>query len=151
MQLIYPQQRLAAPEFNLPLLNSSMDSNKLTLSKYSGKIILLNFWATFCIPCRDEMPALQVLWDNYKQNDFVVLAITVDDINKQMIKNFSDNLQLTFPIAIDNKDIRKLYEINALPTSYIIGRDGKFIAKIIGSRDWASENSLLYFEKLLQQ
>jgi peroxiredoxin len=147
LQLILPKKTLKAPEFALP----SLDIKTISLSDYDGKVIVLNFWATFCAPCREEMPALQTLWTHHKSSGLVVLAVAIDQGDPDTVHNYINNIRTDFPVVIDTKNIRKQYEVQVLPTSYIIGRDGKFIAKIIGSRDWSSNSSLAYFKNLLER
>jgi len=145
LHLTLPKQRIKAPEFSLSLL----DNKKLALGELNGKIILLNFWATYCGSCREEMPALQALWEKYTQQGLVVIAISIEKNNIQVVKEYIDNKNISFPIAVDINKMHKLYEVEVLPTSYIIGRDGKFIAKVVGSREWSSNESFDYFENLL--
>jgi len=147
LQLIIPKTLLPAPEFSLPTL----DNTTISLSHYKGKVVLLNFWATFCSPCREEMPALQSLWTHYKDSGLVVLAVSIDQGDPDIVKNYITDIKTDFPVVIDISNIRKHYEVKVLPTSYIIGRDGKFIAKIIGSRDWSSAASVAYFKKILER
>ncbi len=147
LPLTFPKERKVAPDFKLTLLNG----NAISLSSLKGQVVLLNFWATFCSPCRKEMPALQTLWKKYKQQGLVIIAISIDQSDLQHVQQYIQNAKLTFPVGMDtNKSIRKNYEIKVLPTTYIIGRDGKFLARAIGDRNWASNTSLSYFENLLQ-
>ncbi len=147
LPLTFPKERKVAPDFKLTLLNG----NSISLSSLKGQVVLLNFWATFCSPCREEMPALQTLWKKYKQQGLVIIAVSIDQSDLQYVQQYIQNAELTFPVGMDtNKSIRRNYEIKVLPTTYIIGRDGKFLARAIGDRNWASNTSLSYFENLLQ-
>lgn len=146
LKLTFPKERITAPDFTLPLL----DNKLLSLSHHKGKLIVLNFWATFCSPCREEMPALQMLWEKYSDKGLVIIAVTVDQTDKKIIQGYIKKSKITFPVVLDrNANIRKQYEVNALPMTYIIGRDRKFIAKAIGFRDWSTDDNFIYFEKLL--
>jgi len=148
LQLTFPKEIRHAPNFNSTLLNG----NKISLSDYKGKLVLLNFWSINCAPCREEMPALQTLWDKFKVQGLVILAISVDRSSPKIVEQYIQNAELTFPVVLDsNSKIRKQYEVSALPMTYIIGRDGKFIAKAIGLRRWSSTASYLFFKKLLQE
>jgi len=147
LHLTFPKEKKVAPDFSLPLLNGT----SVSLADLKGHVVLLNFWATFCHPCREEMPALQSLWERYKDQGLMVIAVSVDYTNIKFIQKYMGNNKLTFPAGLDvNKNIRKKYEIKVLPTTYIIGRDGKFLARTRGERNWASTESFSYFKNLLE-
>ncbi len=147
LPLTFPKERKVAPDFKLVLL----DGNSISLSSFKGKVVLLNFWATFCSPCRKEMPALETLWKKYKKQGLVVIAVSIDRSDQQHVQRYVQNAKLSFPVGIDtSKSIQRNYEVKALPITYIIGRDGKFIARAIGERHWANKTGLSYFENLLQ-
>jgi len=132
-----PKQRLAAPDFSL----STTDGRTVHLSDFRGKPVLLNFWATFCVPCREEMPALQTLWKAYRHAGLVVLAVAADrDKSGAAIKAFLASTDVGFPVLLDSDgEVRRRYEVQALPTSYLIGADGRFLGRIIGPRRWNGE------------
>lgn len=141
--VIRPHTRKEAPDFKLEDINGKA----FQLSRHKGKIILLNFWATWCMPCREEMPSFEKLWKKLGPRGLLVVAISVD-ISRKDIKSFVRKYHISYPILIDNKgEIRKLYEIRVLPTTYIIGRDGKFTGKILGARNWAGKK----IERLLRE
>ncbi len=126
----------AAPDFTLKSLNGG----DISLSSYKGKVVLLNFWATWCTPCRDEMPPMNKLYLKYKNNGLVVLAVSTDDstmvVEKFLIKNHVD-----FPVLLDTgKTVAKTkYRINAQPTTFLIGKDGTIIKKYFGSVNWMDD------------
>ena len=129
----YPKQRLPAPGFRLPDLASS----DVSLEHYRGKVVLVHFWATFCVPCVKEMPDLEALWQRYLAQDLVVLAIAADRGSHAAVLEFVDNTGVTFPVLLDpDGEVRNKYEVVALPTSYLIGRDGKISGRAIGTRVW---------------
>lgn len=129
----YPRQRLPAPVFRLPDLAAS----EVSLEQYRGKVVLVHFWATFCVPCVKEMPDLEALWQRYLGQDLVVLAIAADRGSHEPVLEFVDNSGVTFPVLLDPDGVvRNQYEVVALPTSYLIGRDGKISGRVIGSRVW---------------
>ncbi len=144
--LVTPQQRLQAPDFEL----SGLDGKKLRLQDYRGQLILLNFWATFCVPCRDEMPQLEALWQGFKDQGFTVIAIATDRGNAKEVKRFVHETALNFPVVLDpDGKVRNNYEIIGLPTTYLIGRDGRFHGRVIGARDWANEKAKTMIRELL--
>ncbi len=148
MKVSVPQKILAAPAFDLPGFKKS----SMRLSDYKGKLVLLNFWASFCAPCRVEMPALQSLWLRYREQGLVVLALSADRDNLKQVEQLIKDGGYSFPVLLDTEgEVRKKYEVRALPTSYLIGRNGKFIGRIIGEREWDSREGRKLVERLLAQ
>ncbi|NOY66435.1 MAG: TlpA family protein disulfide reductase [Gammaproteobacteria bacterium] len=139
-----PGVRQNAPEFMVK------DSGRtFFLSEYKGKVVLLNFWSLECKPCIDEMDSLDILSRRFYNQGLRVIAISSD--SRKKLKRYIKKHDYHFVIMYDeNMKIRRLYEVKGLPTTYIIGRDGKFIARIIGSRDWGSDQIINYFSKRLK-
>jgi len=147
LQLDVPRQRLPAPGFELPDLRQ----RTIRLADTRGKLVVLNFWATFCQPCRDEMPALAALAEAFKARGLVVLAVAVDRGNRDTVQAFARAHAIAFDVALDpDGKVRKVYDINALPTSYLIGRDGRFIARAVGGRRWDSPAFRALIDTLLR-
>ncbi len=146
MGVVTPRERLPAPDFSLPALNGGEQS----LAQYRGKVILLHFWATWCVSCRKELPFIQKLWSEYEGGDLVLLGINVDRGNRRGVESFVQEMGLGFPILLDaDGKVRNAYEIFAMPTTYIIGRDGKIIGRIIGERDWSGKKAHALIQSLL--
>lgn len=121
-----------APEFALK------DENDITyrLSDFRGKVVLINFWATWCPPCRIEMPSIERLWQKVKGKGIVILAINVGESADTVFK-FTGQLQLSFPIPMDTKgEVIKKYPAAGLPTTYIISPAGVVTHRAVGSREW---------------
>jgi peroxiredoxin len=136
LRITVPQQSLPAPNFTL----MTLDGKTLHLSDYRGKVVLLNFWASFCAPCLEEMPALEALWQEYRDQGFVVLAVAADRGSVDPVRDFVKAGNYSFPIPLDSDgDVRNQYEVRALPTTYLIGRDGRFVGRVLGEREWSSE------------
>ena len=138
-----------APDFSLPDLQGKTQR----LSDYHGKVVLLNFWATWCKPCKEEMPSMQALWDNLKKEDFVMLAISMDRVTTTKdIPPFVENLRLTFPILTDSwGQTDKRYKLMGVPETYIIDQNGVLREKVIGPRDWTRTESIETIVQLLQK
>lgn len=116
----------AARAFELP----SLDGSTINLAQYDGKTLLLNFWASWCEPCRQEMPDLQAQYDKWRDQGVVVLGINVAE-NKVTAGAYVQQLGLKFPIVLDqNQDVRKKYGVYNYPSSVFIGPDGK-VGKVI--------------------
>ncbi len=146
--VITPGTRAIAPDFSLPTL----EGPNVSLVDYRGKVILINFWATWCAPCREEMPSMQTLWEGYKDKGFVILAVATDGHNRKAIDRFVKKLELDYPVLLDqDEQVRDRYKVVGLPITYFVGRDGNIIGRVIAGRDWASPESVALIEYLLQQ
>jgi len=120
-----------APDFKL----TSLDGKPVTLADSHGKVILLNFWATWCGPCRAEIPDLVELQNKYKDR-LQILGLVVDDDDQDAIKEFAEKLGINYPVAIAGDDIRLQYGgIAALPTSFVLDAEGRIVQKHEGLRD----------------
>lgn len=124
------KEGFAAPGFTLDLLGGG----KVTLADLRGKVVLVNFWTSWCPPCRLEMPAIEKTYRSYKDLGFVVIGVnlTAQDSEKDAA-NFIEEIGVTFPIALDrNNAVGNLYLVTALPTSYFIDRKGVIRSVIVG-------------------
>jgi peroxiredoxin len=130
-----------APVFELPLL----DGGTVSLASLRGRVVLLNFWATWCKPCEDEMPAMQRLHAVFPGTDFQLVAVSVD-ASRDDVTTFRDRLGLEFPIALDpGKQVSEAYQSYRFPESYLIDREGRILSRYIGPRDWDGE---LYVDRI---
>jgi peroxiredoxin len=146
--VIKPKLRVKAPAFSLSLL----DGSEVRLLDFKGKVVLINFWATWCAPCKEEMPSMERLWQKLKERGFVVIAINQDRGSPKAARKFSNRLGFSFPVLLDPAGTtRRTYEVTGLPTSYIIKRDGKILGKVIGTRAWDGAESIEFFERLLNK
>lgn len=128
-----PRVRLPAPAFTLP----SLDGGRVRLADFRGKVVLLNFWATWCGPCRIEMPTLQALTEDYKDQPFQVVAVAGDVEGLARVQPFMQGLGLTFPGLIDQDGrIQDIYFVNALPMTYVLDKNGIVVYKMVGFFDW---------------
>ena len=140
---------MTAPDFSLPDLQGKTQR----LTDYRGKVVFLNFWATWCKPCKEEMPSMQVLWDNLKNRDFVMLAVSMDRVTTTKdIPSFVETLKLSFPILTDSwGQTDKRYKLMGVPETYIIDQSGVLREKVIGPRDWTRRESIETIVQLLQK
>ena len=110
----------AAPDF---ALKSSTGEN-LRLSEYRGDVVMINFWATWCGPCRQEMPLLDELYSRYQRVGFSLLGVNIDDDSRKAM-NMVSELGVSFPVLFDNrKEVSKMYEVDAMPVTVILDREG---------------------------
>ncbi|MDR1869382.1 MAG: TlpA family protein disulfide reductase [Treponema sp.] len=140
------KQRTEPRDFTLPL----SDGGKATLSSYKGKVVILNFWATWCPPCRAEMPSMETMYQHFNKQDLVMLAVDVGE-DALIVKRFIHNGGYTFPVLLDSdKKVSSVYGINAIPTTYIIDREGMIVGRIIGSIMWDKPKVIAAFDALLK-
>lgn len=115
-----------------------------------GKVVLLNFWATWCAPCRKEMPTMERLHQRYKDRGLAVLALSQDQASSHVVKVFVDELKLSFPVWHDRDGlVGRQYSIPGVPTSYLIGRDGRIAYRALGEHDWDGHEARRAVEALL--
>jgi thiol-disulfide isomerase/thioredoxin len=108
----------------------SIQGDKITLSKLKGKIVILDFWATWCPPCRVAIPNLIKLYDKYQSQDLIVLGIALDD--KNAVIKLAQEIKINYPVLLDDKTTAKKYEIHSIPTLYLLDKKGKQVHKEIG-------------------
>ncbi|MGE3977873.1 MAG: peroxiredoxin family protein [Nitrospira sp.] len=124
-----------APNFQLRDLHGNM----MSLSQLRGKVVLLNFWATWCGPCRVEMPAMEQLYQTFPRREFEILAVSTDSQGAAVTRPFQKQMGLTFPILHDSEYRTGLvYGARTLPITFMVDRRGIVRQKIFGARDWAS-------------
>ena len=137
-----------AHDFALPALTGET----LHLADLGGKVVLLNFWATWCVPCRTEMPAIEALYQRYKERGFDVLAINMDKSSPAGVEAFVKETGVTFRIALDPSwATSRAYGVRGLPTSYFIDRAGNVVVRVVGERNWTDDASRTEVEGLLQE
>jgi peroxiredoxin len=116
-----------------------LKGGKWHLKNLKGKVIFLNFWATWCGPCKEEMPSIETLYQQFKEKNFVFLTISVDYEGKKLVKEFIEKRRYTFPVLLDPKcEILDLYQVKGIPTTIIIDKNGKMVGKAAGPRNWKS-------------
>ena len=114
------------------------------------KVVLLNFWATWCPPCRKEMPSMERLHQAYKDRGLVVLGLSQDQASARTVQTFVDELRVTFPIWHDRDGlVGRQYSIPGVPTSYLIGMDGRIAYRALGEYDWSGPEARAAVEELL--
>ena len=134
------------PQIVLP----NIENNKVDFSIWRGRLVLINFWATWCSPCLTEMPALNRLHEHYRDRGFVVVAINTDSHEKKRIKTIIRKLKLNFPILLDVEgEISEQLKVSGMPASYLVNGDGQLLAYIEGSRDWDGKLAHALVEKFL--
>jgi peroxiredoxin len=145
MGIIQRSERAVAKDFTLP----TPEGNKISLTGLRGKVILLNFWATWCGPCRTEMPAIERLYRKLKDKGFRVLAVDIME-TADKVQVFMEEMNLTFPTVIDgDRKVTDLYRVHAIPTTHLIDKTGKIAGTAFGAREWDSDAAFEIIEQLL--
>jgi peroxiredoxin len=136
-----------APDFAL----SDLNDKPHRLSDFRGKVVFLNFWATWCKPCREEMPSMEILNKNFEKDGLVILAVSIDRVTTTKdIPPFVKGMNLTFPVLIDSwGQTDKPYKRMGVPETFIIDQNGIIREIVIGPRDWTRLDSLEILSKLL--
>jgi thiol-disulfide isomerase/thioredoxin len=128
------KQAVNPRDFALPVLAPAAAPQSLSALK--GKVVFLNFWATWCGPCRTEMPSMEALYNRFRDRGFEILAVNSGE-KEQEVLNYMRNNSLTFPAALDEDGrVSRVYGIQAIPTTFILDREGKIILRMVGSIDW---------------
>jgi peroxiredoxin len=123
--------------------------NNVRMSDFRGKVVFLNFWATWCAACVVEMPSMEKLHRRFKDRDFVMVAINVQESDAQ-VKAFFEKLKLSFTTLLDvSGEVATGFAVNALPTTYVLDKEGRLIGAAIGPREWDSRASIALFEHLI--
>ncbi len=136
------QKGSVAPDFTL----QSLTGKPISLSDYRGKIVILNFWASWCSPCKEEMPAFQSFHEKYNNKGATILSINVThrDRNRKQLLQFIKNNDLTFPILLDEKGkVTEMYQILIIPTTFVIDQKGMIQNKVLGPLNEAQIQNLL--------
>lgn len=127
-----------------------LEGNSVHFNHFRGKVVLLNFWATWCGPCKKEMIPMEVLYQQYKERGLIILAVSLDQGGEKVVKSFVEKKGLTFPVLIDTVGkVKSIFRVTSLPTTFLINQDGRIIGKSLGPRDWASEAAFALVESLL--
>ncbi len=140
-------EKVLAPDFTLADLNG----RRIRLGSLKGKVVFLNFWATWCPPCILEMPTMEKLHREFGSKGLVILAVNFRE-SPQQVKAFLKEHQLTFTTLLDPKGkVFELYQAWSLPTTTIVNKKGQAVGKVIGYRDWHKPEMKEFFRRLLDE
>lgn len=137
-----------APDFHAKELGSS---GVKSLADYKGQVVILNIWATYCIPCREELPSLEKLYQDYGPKGLKLVAVSVDEgVSEDSIRAFAKNYGATFEILHDpTHTVEDAYQATGYPETFVIGREGTIRKKWIGAADWSSQGNRALVAQLL--
>jgi peroxiredoxin len=139
-----------APEFKA--LDLATGDSVSLRDRYRGSVTLVNIWATWCVPCRIEMPAMERMYQDLAPRGFKIAAVSIDEGNPQPVREFARELGLTFDILHDRSTtVQRIYQTTGVPESFLLNRDGVIIKRVIGAHDWSSEVNRKLIERLLDE
>jgi peroxiredoxin len=126
----------AAPDFTL----ADTEGKEHTLSDYQGKVVIINFWATWCAPCRKEMPSMQRAWEKLRDKNVAMLAINWGDDEKAVAK-FFENIPVDFPILLGGtQEMTRAWSVMGLPTTFVVNPEGLKVYRVVGDIEWDTED-----------
>jgi len=128
-----PADRALAPDFSL----LELTGQRLSLANYRGKVVLLDFWATWCDPCREEIPHFVELQSKYREQGLQIVGVSMDD-RPEPVRDFYQRFKMNYPVVMGNAEIGELYGgVLGLPIAFLVGRDGRIYIKHTGATDIA--------------
>ncbi len=137
-----------APEFSL----ADLKGNAVRLANLKGKVVFVNVWATWCEPCRQEMPSMQALYDTLAGGDFTMLAVNSDQSGRDVVEKFVEMYELRFPVLPDpNLQVAGRYKVTGYPETFVIDRNGMIVAHEIGPRHWDAPATIAAFKTLIER
>lgn len=143
-----PQEGFLAPNFTL----SDLGGTQISLGDFKGKVVLLNFWATWCAPCKMEIPSLEKLYQLRKDKGFEILAVSVDRTSLSKVASFVTDYQMSFPVLADQRgEVGRRYWAKAIPTSFLLDKKGVIRWKVVGAREWGDAFVLSKIDQLLSE
>ena len=143
-----PEEGFTAPGFTLQNLNGS----PVNLGDFRGKVVLLNFWASWCGPCKKEIPALKRLYQVRKGPDFEILAVSLDRTAGDKVASFVNANQMEFPILLNpDGDMGGRYWVRGIPTSFLLDKKGIVKWKVVGGKEWDGTEVLNRIDQLLSE
>lgn len=142
-----PSEQKPAPEISVV----SLDNQVLALSSLKGKVVLLNFWATWCPPCREEIPSMMKLNSLMAGKPFQMVCVSIDEGGKEAVESFFKNTVFSLPAYIDaTNQAAKTYGITGVPETFVIDKNGLVVKKVIGGMDWNSPDVIAFLEGLMK-
>ena len=139
---------MQAPDFTLRNLNGNLEG----LSEFKDQVVVLNFWATWCAPCLEEMPAFEKLYRRYRSQGLTVIAVSLDKGDKSKVEKFVDEHSLTFPVLLDLDGIaERIYPSFSIPFTYVIDKKGSIAARVDGAKNWSSNETFAALDILIKR
>ena len=147
--LLPPNDRTA---FDTDIVLPTLQGPMMRLADFQGHVILLNFWATWCYPCREEMPSMNALYQRYRNEAFTIIAIASDVQGRTDVEPYVKQQNLIFPVLLDpHNTIGMRLQLQGIPTSYLLDRQGRIASIQIGARDWNGPRMQRLIDPLLKE
>ena len=144
-----PQEGFLAPDFTLSDLAGG---KSFTLSHLRGQVVLVNIWATWCGPCRREIPSLERLYQSRRDKGLEILAVSVDRTSSSRVASFAAKYQMSFPVLLNPRgDVANTYWARSIPSTYLVDKKGVIRWKVRGTREWDDAQSLAKIDQLLAE
>ena len=139
---------MQAPDFTLRNLNGNLEG----LSEFKDQVVVLNFWATWCAPCLEEMPAFERIYRRYRSQGLAVIAVSLDKGDTSKVEKFVDEHSLTFPVLLDLDGIaERIYPSFTIPFTYVIDKKGRIAARVDGAKNWSSNETFAALDILIKK
>lgn len=136
-----------APDFTL----KTLDNQEISLSGLKGKVVLLDFWATWCAPCRESIPHLVQLQKSYQEKGFQVIGLSMDKGDGTAVEKFVRSMEIPYPVTMTPEEVARNYGVSSLPTTILIDRQGKIRDKIIGFSSATASQMAAKIEELVSE
>jgi cytochrome c biogenesis protein CcmG, thiol:disulfide interchange protein DsbE len=147
-----PRVEVGAPAPEFRVVDLATDDSVSLKQRYTGKVTLVNIWATWCVPCRVEMPAMERLYTALAPRGFAIAAVSIDEGRPEDVRAFTSELGLTFDILHDRSTlIQQTYQTTGVPESFLLNRRGELVKRVIGAHDWNSPANRALVERLLDE
>ena len=145
LSIVPPNSAVQALDFTVESLLGDSES----LNDYRGKVIFLNFWATWCGPCKAEVGEIDALNETLKDEDFMVMALSIQE-KKKRVSKFMESNDIDFPVYLDSDGaVAAMYGVTGIPTTYIIAPDGTIVGRAVGPREWGGKESVKLMRSLM--
>ena len=142
--------RLPAGSMAVPFELATLDGKVVKSSELAGKVVLVNFWATWCGPCKEEMPSLARLQQQLDPSRFTMLTVTTD-LQRQGIAHFLSQLGVSLPVLFDeDQEVSRSFMVRGLPTTIVIARDGALVGRAVGPRAWDSPEAVAVMRHVME-
>ncbi len=144
---VLPERPLPVPDLGF----DSLSGGPVYLTESKGSLVMLNFWASWCSPCRTEMPSMQRLWEGFADEDFLLYAVSVGE-RRETVATFIEKGGYTFPVLLDQGGVgAEVFQVQGIPVTWLIGPGGFIVGRYIGSREWDTREITDLFEDILTE